>query len=820
DYYEQGFRVAQALDDRQSANEFLRSIGQLGWQGGRQEFLETLAFFQAKRPEFLAAGDLGSIAVSAEAISRRADQALPEARMYLQQSLEIMQSQGQPEQVAHILEHLGQLFRNQSQFEMAAADYQKALEIYQKTQNREKELDILFRLAEIYGNRAHQLDAQKAIEFYQQALRIHQEYDVDLGSEGRTLGHIARIYQQQENFAEALRYYQRQLDVYKGDASQTATVLSNIAELYVTQGDDETAIDYYYQSIEQQQQSNDSYRYHSITYKLGKIAELELKRNNLNAVLNAYNEHLVALQAQGDEQAIADFFVGLSNVYLPQHSGQESDPNLQAQLDQFTEAMIDLCQRGLEILGPEGDSQVRTSLLGRLGKAYRQQEQYELALDAYQRKLTLHEELEPQEEWNTQYSISTTLSSIARIYQEQGNIEKAIAYYQQQVEHQRHSSLSLFFDLLNTLDNIGRIYREQDDFEMAIAIYQNELEFAKAQETQSLYAELLGRIARLYRSLNNNDQALDYFRQQLVVQQNNQQDEYGSSQSDILQNLADIHLEKGDAITALDYLQAAVRVSQELGEPYYMLRSFGSLGYFYSQQGQYSEALSTYQQQLGVAQEWGEPRFIAGALSAMGGVYYQLENHDQAIDHHQQALKIYQAIDDEYFAVFTSRALGEIYQEQGDYQQAIQYYDYVVINQKSLFDGSLFDVLSALGFIYQELAEYDQAFSYYQQAYDFAQAKEYDRGHVRSLAQLAGLFEAQGDFPKAINHYRQAITTNESIRARAEQGAENSENQASEENLNEWFRDIYQDFAHLLNQQGRTEEAKAVLELLSIPEID
>ncbi|NEO87862.1 MAG: tetratricopeptide repeat protein [Spirulina sp. SIO3F2] len=827
DYYEQAFLLARDAGERERANSLLSDIGRLGWfGGGHRELLEALAYFQAWIPEFLAAGDIESIVVSAEAIAWRVHDAAPEVRKYLQQSLEIARSQGQPEQVARLLEHLGRLHREQSQFEFAANHYNEALAIYQKAQNWEKVVDVLTRLAGIYGDHFAPLNAQQAIDFYQQALRIHQEHDVqssDLSREVNILENIARLYQQQENFTEALRYYQQQIELYESEkyesvwdvSSSVASVLSRIAELYVAQGNDETAIDYYYQAIEREQQSDESDRHRSIAYKLGKIVELELKRDNLEAVLNVYEKQLTALQAQGDDQALADFFEGVQSIQQQQNS---SPPSAQSQPEQFAKAMVKLYQRGLEILGPEGEPKAIVQLLSGLGEAYEQQEQYELALDVYQRKLTVHKQPELQEEWHNQRDLSHALGNIASIYRKQGNIEAAIEYRQRQVEHQRNNPQVISTDLMYSLDQLRFIHLERGDFAAAIAVYQNELEFAQTRETPYFYAELLGKIAHLYRSRRDYDQALDYFQQQLAVQQN-YEEQNQHSQLYTLTEIAKLQAEKGDLTAALATFQQRLTVARQVGQLSFIVQSLRHLGNFYLWQEQYPEALSTYEEHQRVAQDWGEPRYVVQSLTLLGLAHHQLKNYDQAIDNYQQQLDIFRAMGDEYSAADTLRSIGEVYQSQRDYAQALKYYqDYLATYQQQPSNWGLFDAFSVLGSFYQEIAEYDQALSYYQQGYDVAQAQERDYAQVRSLGQFAGLFEAQGDLPKAVDYYRQAIAASEAIRA--ELRVKYTYDPTPEQNLNERFEDIYQNFARVLRQQGRPEEAEAVLELLVFPEIE
>ncbi|MEM8638719.1 MAG: tetratricopeptide repeat protein [Cyanobacteria bacterium P01_G01_bin.54] len=830
DYYEQGFLLARDAGEQGRASRFLSDIGSLGWfGGGRAEALATVDYFQSRRPEFLAAGDIESIVVSAETIAFRARHAVPEARAYLQQSLEMVRSQGQPEQVARILEHLGEMYREQFQFETAAHQYNEALTIYQAAENRAKAVDILTRLAGIYDDSIAPLDAQKAIDFYQQALHIHQAHDIrsqNLSSEGHLLGQIARLYQQQENFTQALRYYQQQIEFYKSDereqvwgASSIAAVLSNIAELYVAQADYDTAIDYYYRAIEIERQVEDNYRhdYHSIAYKLGKIVELQLKQGNLEAALDIYQEQLDALQAEGNQAAIAELFDSLALIHQQQQFERQQHPDSQPQPDVFAEIMIELYQRGLEILGPDGDQLAIAKLLGGLGEIYNQQEQYELAIEAYQRQLAIQETPEYRQEFKNRREVGSALGRLASIHRQQGDFAAAIESYQQQVEHQRarvESPSFYYLDLMQPLDELRFIYLEQGDFAAAIAVYQNELDFARAQDSQFLYAELLERIAYLYRSRRDYTRALDYYQQQLAVQQNYEvQNQH--VQLYTLEEIAKTYIEQGDLTAVLDTLQQRLAIAQEIGAPRNIAKALRQLGNFYLWQEQYSEALSTYEEQMRVAQAWGEQRYIAQAFGLMGRAHHQLKNYDQAISNYQQQFSISQAIGGGSADIL--RSMGEVYQSQGEYEEALKYYEeYLAIYQQQPSHWSLFDAFSILGALHQEMGEYEQALSYYQQGYDIAQAQDRDYAKVQSLGQFASLFAAQGDALKAIDYYRQAIAVGEAIRT--ELRTERSSDQVSEQTLNEHVGEIYQDFANLLTQQGRIEAAKEVLDLLIIPE--
>jgi tetratricopeptide (TPR) repeat protein len=222
------------------------------------------------------------------------------------------------------------------------------------------------------------------------------------------------------------------------------------------------------------------------------------------------------------------------------------------------------------------------------------------------------------------------------------------------------------------------------------------------------------------------------------------------SQSDVeLLKQAFYFNDEGDIEKAIKVLVKSKRESKDV---------LGVLGYFYSEQKEYSKAEEYYLK----AVKSGD----TGALRNLGNLYFEQKEYSKAEEYYQKAVKSgdtgvlrnlgilyqeqkeYNKAEEYYLKAVKSgdtgalRNLGNLYFEQKEYNKAEKYY------LKAIKSGDT-GVLKNLGNLYQEKKEYDKAEAYY--------LKAIKSGDTDALNNLGILYQEKKEYDKAEAYYLKAI---------------------------------------------------------------
>jgi CHAT domain-containing protein len=141
--------------------------------------------------------------------------------------------------------------------EAAAAQYQKALEMARRIGDRQLEGEVLYHLAFLSLVRR---DAQKTIEFGEQALAAHRDAG-DRRGEGVTLAVIGQAYKIIGKPAESIRYQEQALPLIQesGDRRSEADVLDRIGHALSDLRRFEDAIPYHQRALDLRRQLGDEF---------------------------------------------------------------------------------------------------------------------------------------------------------------------------------------------------------------------------------------------------------------------------------------------------------------------------------------------------------------------------------------------------------------------------------------------------------------------------------------------------------------------------------------------------------------------------------
>jgi tetratricopeptide (TPR) repeat protein len=204
------------------------------------------------------------------------------------------------------------------------------------------------------------------------------------------------------------------------------------------------------------------------------------------------------------------------------------------------------------------DQSVRPVLLNNLGQVYARQGDPGRATIFYQKAADGFESIGDQ-------------SGLAHILGNLGAAHRRSRDWDKAVEH-CYRSLKTFeeirdeFGAAQMTGSLGRIYAEMGERDLAARYFEKSLKDFQRLGDKKSEARILDRMGRVCAEGRSWDDAIRYYKKSLSLF-----DEIGQSQSSgiVLSNLGRVHLEKGDAVSARDSLERALKLIRREMQPAY-----------------------------------------------------------------------------------------------------------------------------------------------------------------------------------------------------------------------------------------------------------
>jgi tetratricopeptide (TPR) repeat protein len=252
-------------------------------------------------------------------------------------------------------------------------------------------------------------------------------------------------------------------------------------------------------------------------------------------------------------------------------------------VDDDTKA-LEFYTQAVKIQEEIGDKDGLSQSLGNIAVIYDERGDIERALLLNERALKLSEET------NNKGEIASNLNNIGSIYQSQGELKKALEYYKKGEvilkeigEDQGRASC---------LNNIGIIYKKLGDLGKALAYYTTSLKLRETDGNKRGVVYSLNNIGTIYDLQDNVSLALEYYNRALKLAEEIQ-DKKGLALS--FNNVARALLKKGDISEAQVYGQKAMEAAKNLGAPENIRNSALTLKNIYRKQNNFKAAFEMYE---------------------------------------------------------------------------------------------------------------------------------------------------------------------------------------------------------------------------------
>jgi adenylate cyclase len=216
---------------------------------------------------------------------------------------------------------------------------------------------------------------------------------------------IGITYYFQGKYAEALDNYNQSLDIFKEirDNVGIANLYSNIGVIYYDQGVDDKALENYLQSLKYSELAGDKFRILIALNNIGGV--YNIKEATYDKALEYYLKALPICEELGKTEELGTIAVNIGSIYFDKNDDAKA-------LFYFNKS-----------LAAYGKSEGSLNAYNALGKLYKREQKFDLALESHNQALSIAEKV------TSKISIVQSLMGLGNVYADRGDPSTALRYY-------------------------------------------------------------------------------------------------------------------------------------------------------------------------------------------------------------------------------------------------------------------------------------------------------------------------------------------------------------------------------------------------------
>jgi tetratricopeptide (TPR) repeat protein len=335
---------------------------------------------------------------------------------------------------------------------------------------------------------------------------------------------------------------------------------------------------------------------------------------------------------------------------------------------------------------------------------------------------------------NDNIVLAATLNTLAGLYQDVGNFDKALLMYEralQVIEKTNESLASMLHECI--LNNLGQFYQEKREYKESLKLYEKAL---------------------------------------IINQRENESDNLNVAT--IYNNQAGIYQAQGNLSKALQLYLRAYNIRKNLLGPEHpeVANVLNNIACLYENEGNYEGALKLYLQALDIREKklGKEHPFVANTVSNLASLYAQIGEYKEATIYLQRSLKIYAKRNDTQHPRFARdlSSLGSLCMLLGNYEDGILFCRRALLIQENTIGLTHLDIvqtLNNLAGLYKCVGKFEEALQLYLRALKITISK-YGRESLETaqiLNNLSELYGCTGKYKKGIFICKKALKIRKSI---------------------------------------------------------
>ena len=209
--------------------------------------------------------------------------------------------------------------------------------------------------------------------------------------------------------------------------------------------------------------------------------------------------------------------------------------------------------------------------------------------------------------------------------------------------------------------------------------------------------------------------------------------------ADIMSNLADIALKRGDSDSSLNMHRKALELFISMGDAIGAARSYNNMGYILRRNGDKTKALEAYSEVENILSGDDSDDLIPAQI-VLARALLDLGEHGRARDHALSAYERSESSDDSILHARARAVLGRYYAKTGDADLALHHYTDALSTMGEAGDPlALVEVSILLGEVLQDSGRIEEALERYREALIISEANDLRMQIGELLARLGGV---------------------------------------------------------------------------------
>ena len=432
-----------------------------------------------------------------------------------------------------------------------------------------------------------------------------------------------------------------------------------------------------------------------------------------------------------------------------------------------------------------GNRAVEGRMYCHLGNAYYLQENFQKAIDYYERYLKINREVTDTKEEGKVFSC------LGGAYYKVGDFQKAIEYLER--------GLKFFREMENRAGegraycNLGNAHYRLADFQKAKGYYEKHCKIATELEDKAEEGKAYGNLGNAYYSLGDFHKAIDYNERDLRIARE-MGDIAGEGRANC--NLGNAYDGLGDFQKSVTHHEQHLKISREVGDRAGEGKAYCNLGNAYRMLGEFQKAKEYSEQDLKISREVGDRAGEGKAYGNLGDAYYRLGDFQKAIDYSKRQLKIAKKVGDNVEKGRAYGNLGNAYKSLGNFQKAIDYHERDLRIAKEVRDrAGEGKAYANLGCDYYRLGDFLKSIDYYERNLGIAREVKDKAGESRqegrAYGNLGNAYCYLGEFQKGLDYLERDLKIAGEVGDRAGEGVGYSNLGHVYEGLGDFQKAIY-----------------------------
>ena len=231
-----------------------------------------------------------------------------------------------------------------------------------------------------------------------------------------------------------------------------------------------------------------------------------------------------------------------------------------------------------------------------------------------------------------------------------------------------------------------------------------------------------------------------------------------------LNRMGSANVNFGNAPKALELLQKARAISEQINDQTGVARSINNIATIYGEQGEHAKALPYLLQVKDIQEIRDNPALFPIFLENIGECYFHLNQLDSASLYIQQAYNLSRQSQNDAAIGDIQRIFGDIEAKKNNRALALQHYRESIISSVKSGDmqhtgGTYLSIAN----LYRQAGQTDSATFYAQKALQTAQAGSFTKDVLDASQLLAAIYENKQQYADAFRYYKIATAAKDSL---------------------------------------------------------